>query len=88
MFSTHITSDLRRVADQILYLSGGTLLADEPLEKLMKRFRVGVFASLSEADAARAIGVKEVKGGFEGLVSPPFGEREATLDEIMIHLER
>ncbi len=86
LFSTHITSDLMRVADQILYLSDGKLLADEPLETLTKRYRLKLFASLSEANAARAIGVKEVKDGFEGLITSSEG-REATLDEIMIHLE-
>ncbi len=86
LFSTHITSDLMRVADQIIYLSDGTILADEPLETLMKRYRLKLFASLSDANAAHTIGVKRVKDGFEGLVTSSEG-REATLDEIMIHLE-
>lgn len=86
LFSTHITSDLMRVADKIVYLSDGTLLADEPLETLLRRYRLRLFASQSDADTARAIGVKEVKDGFEGLITSPEG-RKATLDEIMIHLE-
>lgn len=87
LFSTHITSDLMRVADQILYLSDGTLLLDEPLETLAKRYRLKLFATFSEADTAGAIGVKEVKDGFAGLITDPSEGREATLDEIMIHLE-
>ncbi len=87
LFSTHITSDLMRVADQILYLSDGTLLADEPTAKLVKRYRVQTFASFEEAGAAHAMGVKGVKDGFEGLVAGTEEGREATLDEIMIHLE-
>ena len=86
LFSTHITSDLMRVADQILYLSDGILLADEALETLAKQYRLKLFATLSEAGAAGAIGVKEVKDGFAGLITSSEG-REATLDEIMIHLE-
>ena len=86
LFSTHITSDLMRVADRILYLSDGILLADEALETLAKRYRPKLFATLSEAGAAGAIGVKEVKDGFAGLITSSEG-REATLDEIMIHLE-
>ncbi len=85
LFSTHITSDLMRVADRILYLSEGALLADEPLSVLLGRYRIGTFPSREEAQAAGAVGVKEVKDGFEGLTA---GDgREATLDEIMIHLE-
>ncbi len=87
-FSTHITSDLMRVADQIIYLSGGTLLADEPLDAFLRRYRLKMFASLAEAKAARAIGAKAVKEGVEGLVMDISDGREATLDEIMIHLER
>ncbi len=87
LFSTHITSDLMRVADKILYLSDGTLLADEPIGELTARYRVNVFASSEAAAEARAIGVKKVKNGFEGLVMVPSDGREATLDEIMIHLE-
>ncbi len=87
LFSTHITSDLMRVADKILYLSDGALLLDEALESLLKQYRLKRFASRSEADAAGAIGVKEGKNGFEGLVAEGEEGREATLDEIMIHLE-
>ncbi len=87
LFSTHITSDLLRVADKIVYLSEGTLLADEPLDALLKRYRLGLFPSMREAEAARAIGVKAVKEGFEGLIENSLEGREATLDEIMIHLE-
>lgn len=87
LFSTHITSDLLRVADKIVYLSDGILLADEPLDALLKRYRLGRFPSMREAEAARAISVKAVKEGFEGLIEDPLEGREATLDEIMIHLE-
>ena len=86
LFSTHITSDLMRAADRILYLSGGTLLADEPLETLLRRYRLREFSSREEAVGARAIGVKKGKNCYEGLVTGPDG-RNATLDEIMIHLE-
>ncbi len=86
LFSTHITADLMRVADKILYLANGTLLADEPLAGLVGRYRLARFSSADEAKAANAIGVKAVKDGFEGLVTGLRG-REATLDEIIIHLE-
>lgn len=84
LFSTHITNDLMRVADQIIYLSNGTLLACEPLETLLNRYHIAVFPTLGKAEAAHAIGVKQVRSGFEGLCD--CGEK-ATLDQIMIHLE-
>ncbi len=87
LFSTHITSDLMRAADKIIYLSGGRILADEPLDKLLKRYRLKKFGCLADAQAERAFGIKAVKGGYEGLVTDGSMGREATLDEIMIHLE-
>ncbi len=68
LFSTHITSDLLRVADRVLYLSEGKLLADEELESLLKRYRIKVFETLAQAEKAGATGAKAVKGGFEGLM--------------------
>lgn len=91
LFSTHITSDLTRIADRIVYLSEGRVLADEELETLLNGYSVA--AVNREEDAPNGIiGLKRVKNGFEGLIKR--GEsviggnvREATLDEIMIHLE-
>jgi len=37
LFSTHITSDLEKCADDISYISGGKLLASEPLQGFLSR---------------------------------------------------
>lgn len=94
LFSTHITSDLMRVADDIVYLSQGKILAACPLKELLGKYRLGRFASLAEAAEAKAIGIKSVKDGYEGLL--PRGTRrsnhvtvgEATIDNIIVHLEK
>lgn len=92
LFSTHITSDLMRIADDIIYIADGKLLASEPLEELLAKYSLAHFTTAEEAENAQAIGIKQVKNGWEGLIakdSKPAGAVvcEATLDHIMIHLE-
>ena len=57
LFSTHITSDLMRIADDILYISQGKILAACPLKDLLDKYKLAHFSSLEEATAANAIGV-------------------------------
>ena len=94
LFSTHITSDLMRIADDIVYLSQGRLLAACPLKELLGKYRLAHFSSLADAKAAKAIGVKAVKEGCEGLllrdmqIPSSADVSDATIDNIIIHLEK
>ena len=94
LFSTHITSDLMRIADDIVYISQGRILAACPLEELLGKYKLAHFPSLAEATAANAIGVKSVKDGYEGLLTRDMQISEdtviadATIDNIMVHLEK
>ena len=94
LFSTHITSDLMRIADDIVYISQGKLLAACPLKELLGKYRLAHFSSLAEATAAKAIGVKAVKEGYEGLlardmqISTNVTVSDATIDNIIVHLEK
>ena len=94
LFSTHITSDLMRVADDIVYLSQGKILAACPLKELLGKYRLARFSSLADATAAKAIGVKAVKEGYEGLlprdmqISTNVTVSDATIDNIIVHLEK
>ena len=90
LFSTHIVSDLERAADDIVLLSCGKVLVNEPLETLKTKYSLAFF---EEQPQEKVIGLKSVKRGFEGLVSrtDSFAGaelREPTLEEIIIHLER
>lgn len=92
LFSTHITSDLMRIADDVIYISRGRVLADCPLRELTARYSIGVFDTLQQAEDAKAIGIKSVKSGYEGLLlcnssAMNANAKKATLDDIMIHLE-
>lgn len=89
LFSTHVTSDLTRIADDVVYLSAGRVLAAEPLDELMQKYRLAVFAQKPDVPV---IGLKEGKDGFRGLIGKDAAAAGATLavptlDEIMVHLE-
>ena len=94
LFSTHITSDLMRIADDIVYISQGRLLAACPLKEMLNKYKLVRFSSLADATAAKAIGVKAVKEGYEGLlprdmqISTNVAGTDATIDNIIIHLEK
>ena len=94
LFSTHITSDLMRIADDIVYISRGKILVACPLKELLGKYKLGRFSSLADATAANAIGVKSVKDGYEGLIEydAPLSDgsfvSDVTVDNIMVHLEK
>ena len=94
LFSTHITSDLMRIADDIVYISQGKILEECPLKELLDKYKLAQFSSLAAATEAKAIGVKAVKDGYEGLVNSNVQVlknaivMDATIDNIMVHLEK
>ena len=92
-FSTHITSDLEKCADRILFLQNGQLKADDTLEGFRDAWRIAectgeIPAALQEAGC----GSCRVRDGYTVLVrkenAAAFDAREASLEEIMIHLEK
>ncbi|SFF11419.1 ABC-2 type transport system ATP-binding protein [Paenibacillus algorifonticola] len=70
VFSTHITTDLDRIADYIAFLHHGRLVFNESKEQIQERYvLVKGPLSLLEAPSVNAvfIGVRESLVGFEGL---------------------
>ncbi len=93
LFSTHITSDLEKCADRILFIQQGSLKADEPLDDFRRRFRIVETAgSVPRELQEKSRGSCRIRDGYTTLVSAEDSEglasREATLEEIMIHLEK
>ena len=92
-FSTHITSDLEKCADRILFLQQGCLKADDTLEGFRGAWRIAECAGEIPQDIGRtACGTCRTKDGYTVLIRREDAEelttREASLDEIMIHLEK
>ena len=94
-FSTHITSDLEKCADRILFLQKGELKADMDLNDFRNAWRIlECPGPLPEDIRSHAKGICRVRDGYTVLISSgdagrvPQVSREATLEEIMVHLER
>ncbi|MGN0747371.1 MAG: ABC transporter ATP-binding protein [Aristaeellaceae bacterium] len=96
LFSTHITSDLDRVADDILYIQQGRLMAHAPMRDFTGAYRA---LSLTDGEYAPAdkgllIGPKQAKAGWTALIraadagKTPGRVTDADLETVMIHLEK
>ena len=96
LFSTHITSDLDKCADDISYLRAGRIAGSGMLEDFVKAYRTVSFddAELKEEQKKLLIGIKRAKYGQTALVRLDDVEKlgvetqPADLENIMIHLER
>ena len=92
-FSTHITSDLEKCADRILFLQKGELKADAGLDEFRNSWRIAECGGTVPEDLKKAAkGICRIRGGYTVLLpaqaADPGTAREATLEEIMVHLEK
>lgn len=86
LFSTHITSDLEKCADDILYLQNGRLVGDGPLEAFKDRYAVMPAEEAKRQDVP-ILGIRKTSLGESALVPSSCGKgSKATLDDIMTHL--
>ena len=94
LFSTHITSDLDKCADTILYIRNGRLAEAAPLTEFVRGYRLAAYREeeLTAEQKGLLIGKRRTKNGWTSLVrSEQAGQfagrtEEADLDAIMIHL--
>lgn len=96
-FSTHITSDLEKCADRIIYISKGKISADDTLEGFTGSYRTVHLTDedyKTLADSPELIGCKRAKQGYSAVVRSenagalPVNSSPADLETIMIHLEK
>ena len=96
LFSTHITSDLDKTADNILYIAGGTIRAEASIGDFVEAYRLTEYRDeeLDPALAPLLIGPRRSKNGRTALLRAgdaarfPAESRRANLEEIMVHLEK
>lgn len=91
-FSTHITSDLEKCADRIIFLRNGRVSQDQPYQAFASGYRlIEVQGRVPDELRRIALGVCPVRDGATVLIRREDGEnmgRVPTLDEVMIHLEK
>ena len=95
LFSTHITSDLDKTADNILYIAGGKLKAESSLKGFIDSYRLVEYALGDPlASSPLLVGTRRTKEGWSSLVrvedaeALPLPARKVNLEEIMVHLEK
>lgn len=94
LFSTHITSDLEKCADDITYLQKGTVPYTGPMKEFIAIYRLVRFPGGPPPTAMEGLlGCKREKEGWSALLPAqaplPAGASAspADLDSIMVHLE-
>ena len=95
LFSTHITADLEKCADRVLFLRDGSLIADQTLEAFADAYRLLTQeGELPDSLRAAALGVCRIRNGCTALLKREDAQnlgvacRVPTLDEIMIHMDK
>ncbi len=99
-FSTHITSDLDKVADRIALISDGRLLFDRTKDELMDAHALvkGPLSLLNGQAEALFIGIRKSDYGFEALTADRAAARKllgeqavferASVEDLMLHYVR
>jgi ABC-2 type transport system ATP-binding protein len=98
LFSTHITSDLEKIAGYITLIDDGRIFYTGPKDRLLKDFFIvkGGPGVLTEPLRGKIVGLAENKAGFSGLMRasetkglPRKISRETpTIDEILVAISR
>lgn len=98
LFSTHITTDLEKIADYITFILDGKIIFTGSKEELLEKYVLvkGGLDEISADDKKRIIGLREHSTGFEGMAeSANIGRlpkslliEPITLDEIIIYMNK
>lgn len=98
LFSTHITTDLERVADYITYLERGKLIYTGSMEELLQKYVIikGAPNQMTDDLKKHILGIRQTNIGFEGLVDTETARKYKdkyildipTIDEIIIHINK
>ncbi len=97
LFSTQIISDLEKCADFITYIKDGAIFLKTDKDSFVDGYRlvIGTSEQLNADLESKAIGLREHKFGFEGMIRSadlPIASglevSAANLEDIMIHIER
>ncbi len=94
LFSTHITSDIEKCADDITYIRDGQLLTSMDRQAFAQSYRLVAADKVSDKDRNRVISVRHSKSGDTALIHVSdeglFADGDITmpdLQDIMVHLE-
>jgi len=96
LFSTHITSDLEKIADYITFIDDGRIMASQPADEFLGKYFIvkGGAGILTEEQKRKITGYREHSVGFDGLIERQILHslpqsviaEPGNLDEIIIRL--
>ena len=96
LFSTHITSDLERIADKIIYIHNGTISYEGDKEELTASYCMVRGGILPGEKRKHAIGLRQTDNGYEclmaldqigGLPADAVTEK-VSIDDVVVYMER
>lgn len=97
-FSTHITSDLEKIADYITYIQSGKILYSGLKDELIEKYCLvkGGTEDLPQLKRKQVFGLREYPGGFDGMIEikdiagfPASVITETvSLDDIMVRMSK
>ena len=97
LFSTHITSDLDKCADRVVYIDDGAIVLDSPKDELLDSHALirGSLDSLTEDLQSRAVAVKRNEFGFTALIRRDmlaerdnFETEKPSLEDVMVYYNK
>lgn len=98
IFSTHITSDLEKIADYITFIRKGKIIYTGTKDELLEKYCIikGGNDDIMLSDKKNIIGLREHSTGFEGLIdvenlrgfSTHVITEKATLDDIIVYMNK
>jgi ABC-2 type transport system ATP-binding protein len=85
-FSTHITSDLDKIADYIVFINDGKMVLNEPKDELLENYAIvkGAKELLSPLSEPLFVGVKQNGFGFEALTKDRKAVRRSLGDKVVL----
>jgi ABC-2 type transport system ATP-binding protein len=96
LFSTHITTDLEKIADYITLIDNGRIIFSEAKDDILDRYKIvkGPLNRLDEKGREMCVGFREMRTGFEALsasadklaalIGADAITERATLEDIMV----
>ncbi|HXK49019.1 MAG TPA: ABC transporter ATP-binding protein [Clostridiales bacterium] len=98
LFSTHITSDLEKIADYITFINDGRIVFSDQKDILLENYKIvkGDTNILNEEIRSHLLGIKENRFGFEALCNAEkqtaFSQFEVvvekpTLEQMMVYMQ-
>lgn len=97
LFSTHITSDIEKCADYVLFIKDGAIIVNSPKDELLEKYAVvkGGEEELTDELTDRLVGYKRHSFGYIGLIlrnnirsSDKFVTEKPTLEDIMVYFNK